>query len=276
MPKESLPPSPLEADAQRVDTAGVDTAVPPAASASASASGKRTSGVLSWDDTFIFMTALAARRSKDPSTQVGACIVDEDNRIVSIGYNGFPRNCSDDSLPWGRVAADPLDTKYPYVVHAEANALLNTRASVRGARLYVGLFPCNDCAKLIIQSGIVEVVYASDKYRDAMPFIAARRLFSLAGVKTRFHAPAETSITLHVVNDDARASAGGASDAAQLTTAPVASPAAAATEGRRFPSPVASTPLAAAPEFSSPAVAAALSPTSAARARAISEAEGKD
>lgn len=269
MPKESLPPSPL-------DSSSTSAAAPAAAAAASSMNAKRTAGVLSWDDTFLFMSSLAARRSKDPSTQVGACIVDADNRIVSIGYNGFPRNCSDDSLPWGRTAADPLDTKYPYVVHAEANAILNKNAaSVRGARLYVGLFPCNECAKLIIQSGIVEVVYACDKYRDAMPFVAARRMFSLAGVKTRFHAPAESSLTLHVVDDDSRTSVGGGSDVGQLTTAPSVSPAAAASEGRRIPSPVMSTPVAA-PAITSPAPAEMLSPTSAARARAISEAEGKD
>ena len=190
---------------------------------------------LKWDDTFMWMAMLAAQRSKDPSTQVGACgggaawsrerargaavrttvrcmggrvrltppaqvgacIVDEDNRILSIGYNGMPRGCSDDVLPWAREAPDPLDTKYPYVVHAESNAILNKNsASVKGARLYVGLFPCNECAKLIIQSGIAEVVYATDKYHDTMLCTAARRLFDLAKVKYRRHVPAAATLTL--------------------------------------------------------------------------------
>lgn len=155
------------------------------------------SDVLSWDAYFMFTAALAARRSKDPSTQVGACIVDGDNRIVGTGYNGFPRGISDDSLPWAREAASPLDTKYPYVIHAEANAILNKNAAtLMGARLYVGLFPCNECAKTIIQSGIVEVVYASDKYHDATPFVAARRLFALAGVRTRQFIPDSPTLTL--------------------------------------------------------------------------------
>jgi len=138
------------------------------------------------------LAQLSALRSKDPSTQVGACIVDGDNRIIGIGYNGFPAGCSDDALPWAREAASgsPLDTKYPYVCHAEMNAVLNrNQASSRGARLYATLFPCNDCAKLIIQAGIAEVVYLSDKYHEAVPFVAARRLFGLARVGMRQFVP---------------------------------------------------------------------------------------
>jgi dCMP deaminase len=109
---------------------------------------------------------------------VGACIANADNRVVAIGYNGFPRGCSDDALPWAREApagGGPLDTKYPYVVHAEANAILNcsTTASLKGARMYVALFPCNECAKLILQTGISEVVYLCDKYHDTC--VAGRR-----------------------------------------------------------------------------------------------------
>ena len=177
-------------------SAGAGAAPPPPP---ASSVRRPASDVLCWDSYFMFTAALAARRSKDPSTQVGACIVDAEHRIVGIGYNGFPRGCSDDALPWAREGADALDTKYPYVIHAEANAILNKNsASVAGARLYVGLFPCNECAKLIIQSGIVEVVYASDKYHDAMPFVASRRLLALAGVRTRQHVPDVPTLTLSV------------------------------------------------------------------------------
>jgi len=158
---------------------------------------------LKWDDFFMGLTALAAQRSKDPSTQVGACIVDDANRILSIGYNGFPRGCPDSgegALPWSREgdpAQNGLDTKYPYVVHAETNAILNKNsASVQGARMYVGLFPCNECAKIIIQSGIKEVVYLSDKYHEAASYVASRRMFTLARVAFRQHKPSMASITL--------------------------------------------------------------------------------
>lgn len=126
---------------------------------------------------------LSARRSKDPNTQVGACIVDENNKIVGIGYNGFPKGCSDDELPWARKADTANQTKYPYVVHAEANAILNSTKNLQGARMYVALFPCNECAKLIIQSGIKEVLYLSDKYKDTEPVQAAKKMFNMAGVK---------------------------------------------------------------------------------------------
>jgi len=143
---------------------------------------------LSWDDYFMSVAQLSAMRSKDPSTQVGACIVNEQNRIVGIGYNGFPAGCHDDDLPWARQAASPLETKYMYVCHAEMNAILNRISSdTRGCRIYVGLFPCNECAKLIIQSGIREVIYMSDKYHDQLAFVASRRLFDCAGISCRKH-----------------------------------------------------------------------------------------
>ena len=124
---------------------------------------KKRRGYLSWDDYFTAVASLSARRSKDPNTQVGACIVDQDKCIIGIGYNGFPRGCSDDFLPWARVADSELHKKYPYVVHAEVNAILNKGSrDVKGASLYVALFPCNECAKVIIQAGIKEVVYLSD------------------------------------------------------------------------------------------------------------------
>ena len=128
---------------------------------------------------------LSARRSKDPHTQVGACIVNQDNKIVGIGYNGFPIGCSDDCLPWERDSKDINKTKYPYVVHAEANAILNSTKDLYDSRIYVGLFPCNECAKLIIQSGIREIVYLSDKYHNTCSNKASKKMLKMAGVKTR-------------------------------------------------------------------------------------------
>ena len=126
---------------------------------------------------------LAAERSKDPNTQVGACIVDNENRILSTGYNGFPHGCSDDEFPWGRDGAEG-EAKYAYVVHAELNAILNASGkNLAGSKLYVGLFPCNECAKAIIQAGVREVVYLSDKYRDAPLTKASRRMLEAAGIK---------------------------------------------------------------------------------------------
>ena len=126
---------------------------------------------------------LASKRSKDPNTQVGACIVDENNIILSTGYNGFPIGCSDDEFPWAREGED---TKYPYVVHAELNTILNaTGRNLRGARIYVSLFPCNECTKAIIQSGITEVIYLSDKYANTPLNIASKRMLSSAGISVR-------------------------------------------------------------------------------------------
>ncbi len=147
-------------------------------------SGKRE-GYLSWEQYFMAVALLSAQRSKDPSTQVGACIVDPRRRIVGVGYAGFPSGCSDDELPWSREGA-PLETKYPFVCHAELNAILNRNsADLAGCTIYTTLFPCNECAKAIIQSGITEVVFLSDKYRDSDIAAAARTLFRLAGVSTR-------------------------------------------------------------------------------------------
>ncbi|MCX6156491.1 MAG: dCMP deaminase family protein [Ignavibacteriota bacterium] len=140
---------------------------------------------ISWDEYFMGIAMLSSKRSKDPSTQVGACIVDKDNKVVGIGYNGFPIGCSDDNLPWERQADTTNLTKYPYVVHAEANAILNSTKDLHSARIYVDLFPCNECAKLIIQSGIKEVVFLSDKYKDTDSVKASRRMFNLSGVKER-------------------------------------------------------------------------------------------
>ena len=141
---------------------------------------KRTD-YISWDEYFMGVAMLAARRSKDPSTQVGACIVSQDNIIVSTGYNGMPKGCSDDEFPWGREGAE---TKYPFVVHAELNAILNANGrDLRGCKIYVALFPCNECAKAIIQSGIREIYYLSDKYATTPSTLASKRMLSAAGVK---------------------------------------------------------------------------------------------
>ena len=140
---------------------------------------------LTWDEYFIALAKLTAMRSKDPSTQVGACIVSADNRILSVGYNGAPNGFDDDNFPWNRQGEN-LETKYPYVCHAEMNAVLNyrgTRKDFENARIYVDLFPCNECAKIIIQSGIKEVVYLSNKYKDAENNIASRRLFDSCGIE---------------------------------------------------------------------------------------------
>lgn len=140
--------------------------------------------VVSWDEYFMGLAHLSALRSKDPSTQVGACIVDEDNRVVSIGYNGLPRGCSDDLFPWVKEG-EILETKYPYVVHAELNAILNSNTSLKNDTIYVSLFPCNECAKAIIQSGIKMVVYESDKYADTDAVKASKMMFKAAGVEYR-------------------------------------------------------------------------------------------
>lgn len=143
---------------------------------------KRTD-YINWDEYFMGVAILASKRSKDPNTQVGACIVDKDNVILSTGYNGFPYGCSDDEFPWAR---EGTDTKYSYVVHAELNAILNSRGKdLKGATLYVDLFPCNECAKAIIQSGITELVYLYNKYPDSPATLASQRMLSYAGIKLR-------------------------------------------------------------------------------------------
>ena len=147
-------------------------------------SGKRT-GYLSWDQYFMGVALLSAERSKDPTTQVGTCIVDARKRIVAIGYSGLPAGCSDDEFPWEREGP-LLETKYPYVCHAELNAILNRNsADVSGCTLYTTLFPCNECAKAIVQSGIAEVVFLSDKHRDSDTDKASRIILERAGVRTR-------------------------------------------------------------------------------------------
>ena len=149
--------------------------------------GNKRSDYLKWDELFMGIAKLSAGRSKDPSTQVGACIVSQENRILSIGYNGAPNNFDDDEFPWNREGK-PVETKYLYVCHAEENAIGNfpgNRKDLRGARIYVDLFPCNECAKRIIQSGIKEVIYLSDKYSKSDSTIVSKRLFDECGVKYR-------------------------------------------------------------------------------------------
>ena len=150
----------------------------------------KNTSYISWDEYFMAVALLASKRSKDPNTQVGACIVSGDtnihikeNTILSIGYNGFPYGCSDDEFPWDRHG-EFLETKYPYVVHAELNAILNAQGkSLMGTKIYVALFPCNECAKAIIQSGIKEVIYLSDKYSETNIVKASKKMFESSGVK---------------------------------------------------------------------------------------------
>ena len=154
---------------------------------------------INWDQYFMGIALLSAQRSKHPSTQVGACIVGEDNRILSVGYNGMPQGCDDDDMPWGRDGA-ALDSKYMFVCHAELNAILNYRGvgTMKGAKAYVTLFPCNECAKAIIQSGIEEIIYMSDKYADTESTIASKRMFDMTGVKYRKYESADRKIVLEI------------------------------------------------------------------------------
>jgi len=138
--------------------------------------------IISWDEYFMGLAHLSALRSKDPNTQVGACIVDSDNKVVSIGYNGMPRGCDDANYPWGRDGGF-LDSKYAFVVHAELNAILNSPRSLKGCSIYVSLFPCNECAKAIIQCGIKKVVYESDKYDGTDSNTASKKMLMDAGVE---------------------------------------------------------------------------------------------
>ena len=137
---------------------------------------------LSWDEYFMGIAFLSGMRSKDPSTQVGACIIDEDKKIIGIGYKGFPMGSSDDTMPWGREG-DFLETKYPYVVHAELNAILNSIKSLKNSTIYVTHFPCNECAKAIVQSGIKKVVYFSDKHKDLETTKASKKILENANVE---------------------------------------------------------------------------------------------
>ena len=153
--------------------------------------------IISWDEYFMGLAHLSAMRSKDPNTQVGACIVDQNRKVVSIGYNGFPHGLSDEIYPWGREGGFK-DTKYAYVIHAELNSILNSPRSVAGCILYVSLFPCNECAKAIIQSGIRKVVYESDKYADTDVTQVSKKMLMEAGVElVQLNYCVEISLTSH-------------------------------------------------------------------------------
>lgn len=160
---------------------------------------KQRKDYINWDEFFMGISKLASLRSKDPNTTVGACIVGSDNRILSIGYNGTPNGIDDKIFPWDREG-NPLETKYLYVCHGEMNAILNYRGSrkeLEGAKIYVDLFPCNECAKLIIQSGIKEVIYLSDKYANTEGVIASKAMFNEVGVTYRqLQIPEEKTISI--------------------------------------------------------------------------------
>ncbi|MBQ6292308.1 MAG: dCMP deaminase family protein [Lachnospiraceae bacterium] len=152
---------------------------------------------INWDEYFMGVAFLSARRSKDPNTQVGACIVSQDNKILSMGYNGFPKGCSDEDFPWNRESADPYDNKYFYTTHSELNAILNYRGgSLEGSKLYVTLFPCNECAKALIQSGIRTVIYAEDRYAGTSAIRASKRMLRAAGVEFYPYEPSGRRIEL--------------------------------------------------------------------------------
>ncbi|KAJ4910487.1 Cytidine/deoxycytidylate deaminase family protein [Raphanus sativus] len=166
----------------------------------------KRNGYLSWDDYFMAIAFLSAERSKDPNRQVGACLVSQNGVILGIGYNGFPRGCSDDRLPWAKKSktGDPLETKYPYVCHAEVNAILNTNhASAAGQKLYVTMFPCNECAKIIIQSGVAEVIYFVEKrLNDSdVAYVASHKLLAMANIKVRKHQPEMNQILIKFEED---------------------------------------------------------------------------
>lgn len=154
---------------------------------------------ITWDEYFMGVAMLSGKRSKDPSTQVGCCIVSQDNKILSMGYNGFPRGCSDDEFPWVRDGEDQLEMKYVYSTHSELNAILNYRGgSLEGSKLYVSLFPCNECAKAIIQAGISEVIYADDKYADTPSVIASKRMMKAAGVVMTEYISTNATVSLEL------------------------------------------------------------------------------
>jgi Deoxycytidylate deaminase len=157
----------------------------------------KRSDYITWDEYFMGIALLSAQRSKDSNTQVGACIVNSENKIVSVGYNGMPTGCSDDEMPWERSAESALDTKYPFVCHAELNAILNSNIpSLAGATLYVTLFPCNECAKAIIQCGIKRVVYLDNKYADTNEVKASAMMFGKCGIETQKYEPSGRTLSV--------------------------------------------------------------------------------
>jgi dCMP deaminase len=157
---------------------------------------RKRDNYISWDEYFMGIALLSAQRSKDPSTQVGACIVNQEKKIIGMGYNGFPIGCSDDELPWERDGRY-MDTKYAYICHAELNAILNSMGrDLNDCSIYVALFPCNECAKAIIQSGIKEVIYLDDKYSETDAVKASKIMFNQAGVRYRRLFPKKDKIEI--------------------------------------------------------------------------------
>ena len=160
--------------------------------------GTKREDYIGWDEYFMGVAMLSGKRSKDPNTQVGACIVSPQHKILSMGYNGFPTGCSDDEFPWGREG-DPLDNKYFFTTHSELNAILNYRGGslgLEGSTIYVTLFPCNECAKAIIQAGIKRIVYDSDKYDGTPSVIASKRMLTAAGVKLQKYVHTNREVTI--------------------------------------------------------------------------------
>ena len=141
--------------------------------------------IISWDEYFMGIAKLSAKRSKDPNTQVGCCIINQDKRIVAVGYNGLPKNCIDEEYPWANRVGELQDTKYAYVVHAELNAILNATTPLKGCSLYVTLYPCNECVKSIIQSGIAEIIFEDNKYEGKDFDLAANKMLQSANIKVR-------------------------------------------------------------------------------------------
>lgn len=165
---------------------------------------KKRTNYIEWDEYFMAIALLAAKRSKDPSTQVGACIVNNENKIVSVGYNGFPIGCSDDIFPWTKHTDNPLDDKHMYVCHAELNAILSKNsADVKNCTMYVSLFPCNECTKTIIQSNIRQIIYLSDKHKEKSSTIASKRMLDAVGIKYLQYAPKNKRIVINFSIDDA-------------------------------------------------------------------------
>lgn len=157
---------------------------------------EKRSDYLTWDEYFMAVALLSGLRSKDPNTQIGACVANAQNKIVGVGYNGLPHGCSDDKFPWSRDG-DYLDTKYPYVCHAELNAVLNSISfHLRDCRIYVALFPCNECTKVIIQSGIREIIYLSDKYKDTDAVRASKRMLDISATSYRQYIPKREDLLL--------------------------------------------------------------------------------
>lgn len=155
---------------------------------------------LSWGDYFMGLALLSAKRSKDPNTQVGACIVNENKKIISVGYNGMPIGCSDDAFLWSREGED-LNTKYPYVVHAELNAILNSKVDLSNCTIYVTMFPCNECTKAIIQSGIKHMIYLTNKYPDSTAVKASMKMLDSAGITYEKYIPRIDSVVLNYKNE---------------------------------------------------------------------------